>query len=78
MNHLQDNQVLSDSQHGFRAGYSYSCTTQLISLDLIEDISVNMDSHHQVNLILLDFSKAFDTVAYHHGSFINKTATLPN
>ena len=61
MNHLQDNQVLSNSQHGFRAGYS--CTTQLISL--IEDISFNMDAHKQVDLILLDFSKAFDTVPHH-------------
>ena len=34
MNHLQNNQVLSDSQHGFSAGFS--CTTQLVSL--IEDI----------------------------------------
>ena len=28
MNHLQNNQVLSDNQHGFRAGFS--CTTSLI------------------------------------------------
>ena len=61
MNHLQDNQVLSDSQHGFRAGYS--CTTQLVSL--IEDILFNMDACQQVDMILLDFSKAFDTVPHH-------------
>ena len=60
MNHLQNNQVLSDS-HGFRAGFS--CTTQLVSL--IEDISYNMDAHRQVDIILLDFSKAFDTVPHH-------------
>ena len=61
MNHLNDNQVLSDSQHGFRVGFS--CTTQLISLT--EDISLNMDAHRQVNLILLDFSKAFDTMLHY-------------
>ena len=61
MNHLQNNQVLSDNQHGFRAGFS--CTTQLVSL--IEDISFNMDARRQVDMILLDFSKAFDTVPHH-------------
>ena len=61
MNHLQNNQVLSDSQHGFRAGFS--CTTQLASL--IEHICYNMDARRQVDMILLDFSKAFDTVPHH-------------
>ena len=61
MNHLQNNQVLSDNQHGFRAGFS--CTTQLVSL--IEDISFNMDARRQVDMILLDFLKAFDTVPHH-------------
>ena len=61
MNHLKNNQVLSDSQHGFRAGFS--CTTQLVSL--IDDVSYNMDARRQVDMILLDFSKAFDTVPHH-------------
>ena len=51
------NDVLSDSQHGFRAGYS--CSTQLISL--IEDINFHMDHNVHIDMILLDFSKAFDT-----------------
>ena len=63
MNHLQNNQVLSDNQHGFRAAAGFSCTTQLVSL--IEDISFNMDAHCQVDMIHLDFSKVFDTVPHH-------------
>ena len=62
MTHLNRNDVLSGSQHGFRAGYS--CSTQLISL--IEDLNFHMDQNVQVDIILLDFSKAFDTVPYCH------------
>jgi len=51
MNHLNKNNVLSGSQHGFRAGYS--CSTQLVSL--IEDLNFLVD------MILL---KAFDTVPH--------------
>ena len=60
MSHLNRNDVLSGSQHGFRAGYS--CSTQLISL--IEDLNFHMDHNVQVDMILLDFSKAFDTVPH--------------
>ena len=57
MEHLQNHSVLSDFQHGFRPGYS--CHTQLI--DFIENIQHAMDQQKRVDLILLDFSKAFDT-----------------
>ena len=60
MSHLNRNDVLSGSQHGFRTSYSYS--TQLISL--IEDLNFHMDHNIQVDMILLDFSKAFDTVPH--------------
>ena len=60
MNHLDGNNVLSSSQHGFRTGYS--CSTQLVSL--IEDLNFHMDRNVQVDMILLDFSKAFDTVPH--------------
>ena len=52
--------VLADRQHGFRAGYS--CSTQLISLT--EEISPIMDALQQVDLILLDFPMAFDSVLH--------------
>ena len=49
-----------DLQHGFRE--RRSCETQLIIL--IDELSKNMQSRKQTDLILLDFSKAFDKVAH--------------
>ena len=60
MSHLNRNDVLSGSQHGFRVGYS--CSTQLISL--IEDLHFHMNYNVQVDMILLGFLKAFDTVPH--------------
>ena len=62
MDHVRLNNILIDNQHayGFRPGFS--CQTQLISL--IEDISHALDNQLQTDLIMLDFSKAFDTVAH--------------
>ena len=60
MDHVRLNNILIDNQHGFRPGFS--CQTQLISL--IEDISHDLDNQLQTDLIMLDFSKAFDTVAH--------------
>ena len=60
MDHLQLNNILINNQHGFRSGFS--CQTQLISL--IEDVSHALDNQLQTDLILLDFSKAFDTVPH--------------
>ena len=48
------------NQHGFRPGSS--CQNQSISL--IDDISCATDNHYQTDLILLDFSKTFDTVPH--------------
>ena len=41
---------------------NHSCQTQLILL--VIDILKAMDSYYQVDLILLDFTKAFDTVPH--------------
>jgi len=60
MNHLNENNILIENQHGFRA--NHSCVTQLIKLT--EDISFALDHQKQIDLILLDFSKAFDTVPH--------------
>jgi len=35
-----------------------------VKLNLVEDILVAMDQRHRVDIILLDFSKAFDTVPH--------------
>ena len=60
MNHLNQNNILIENQHGFRA--NHSCVTQLITLS--EDISFALDHQKQTDIILLDFSKAFDTVPH--------------
>ena len=50
----------NDYQYGFRQGHSSE--TPLITI--VEDILYAMDHHKQVDLILLDFRKAFDTVPH--------------
>ena len=60
MDHLNLNDVLIDNQHGFRS--NHSCVSQLIAF--IEDVSYALDHQKQVDIILIDFSKAFDTVPH--------------
>ena len=62
--HLDVNQILYDLQHGFRS--KRSCETQLTML--IEEIHRNIGK--QTDIILLDFSKAFDKV--NHAKLILK------
>ena len=51
---------VSDNQHGFR--WKQSCETQLIIT--IEEIARKLATGEQVDVILLDFSKAFDKVPH--------------
>ena len=60
MDHLNQNNILIENQHGFRS--NHSCVTQLITLT--EDISFALDNHKQTNIILLRLSKTFDTVPH--------------
>ena len=60
MDHLNQNNILIENQHGFRS--NHSCVTQLITLT--EDISSALDHQKQIDIILLDLSKAFDTVPH--------------
>ena len=53
-------QLLYDLQHGFRS--KRSCETQLVML--MEDLSRNAIKGQQTDLIMLDFSKAFDKVSH--------------
>ena len=57
MAHLDENKLLSDSQHAFRKGHS--CETHLIVV--INDWAKILDNRGQVNTFILDFEKAFDT-----------------
>jgi len=66
MGHLNQHHILSDYQHGFRT--KHSCETQLVTT--IDDLAKSLDNGKQVDMLILDFSKAFDTVA--HQRLINK------
>ena len=58
MQHLLDNNLIKDSQHGFMPGRS--CTTNLvIFLDKLTEI---LDQGKQADVFYLDFTKAFDKV----------------
>ena len=58
--HLEKHGILTDHQHGFRQ--RRSCETSLITT--IHDLTRNLQHNKQIDMILLDFSKAFDTVPH--------------
>ena len=60
MDHLEQNKILYDLQHGFRT--SRSCETQLISF--IQELACNNNSNIQTDVIVMDFAKAFDKVPH--------------
>ena len=58
MDYLENNNLISDSQYGFRKGRS--CITQL--LECIEEWSKQLDCNGEIDIIYLDFKAAFDKV----------------
>jgi ribonuclease P/MRP protein subunit RPP40 len=60
VNHLEKYKLIRDSQHGFTRGRS--CLTNL--LEFLEEVSANVDEGRPVDIIYLDFSKAFDKVPH--------------
>jgi hypothetical protein len=64
--HLDTHNILADHQHGFRRGRS--CETQLALS--IHDWAKTLNARGQVDVMLLDFSKAFDVVP--HKRLLNK------
>ena len=60
LNHLDKYNILSALQHGFRA--LRSCETQLITT--VQDLMSDYDNKRQVDVAVLDFAKAFDTVPH--------------
>ncbi|KAK7096441.1 hypothetical protein V1264_005737 [Littorina saxatilis] len=60
LSHLETNNILTNLNHGFRSGYSTE--TQLLTTT--EDLLSSYDRGRQVDMAILDFSKAFDTVPH--------------
>ena len=58
--HLESNGLLSHSQHGFRKGGS--CVSNF--LEFLDYVTKNLDNHNSVDVIYLDFAKAFDKVPH--------------
>ena len=60
LQHLTEYELISDNQHGFRP--KRSCSTQL--LGVLEDWSKALELHSPVDIMYLDFQKAFDAVPH--------------
>ena len=58
--HCTENNLLTDSQHGFRKNKSTSSNL----LEFMDDISKSIDMKDSVDVITVDFSKAFDVISY--------------
>ena len=59
-----------ESQHGFRGGRS--CDTQLVYT--VNDLEYNHETGTITDVIILDFSKAFDTVS--HRKLLHKLSSI--
>ncbi|XP_038671336.1 uncharacterized protein LOC119975618, partial [Scyliorhinus canicula] len=69
-NHLDRNNMIRDSQHGFVKGRS--CLTNLI--EFFEKVTEQVDKGRAVDVVYMDFSKAFDKVP--HGRLLQKIRRL--
>ena len=58
VHHLESNRLIKDSQHGFRKGRS--CLTNILTF--LDKVTSYIDSEFDVDVIFLDFAKAFDKV----------------
>ena len=60
VHHLEEKLLIGSFQHGFRKGRS--CLTNLLSfLDKVSDL---VDSRNSIDVVFLDFAKAFDKVPH--------------
>ena len=66
MNHFDYYSVLTDRHHGFRSKHSTESQLIITTKDLVKSLNNKL----QIDMIILDFSKAFDTVP--HNRLLNK------
>jgi len=66
VNHLASNDLINETQHGIRKGWY--CLTNL--LVLLDKFTRAVDGGNDLDVIFLDFAKAFDKAPSHR--FINK------
>jgi len=62
INHLSQNRLINESQHGFTFRHKKSCLTNL--LEYLEYVVNQIDAGDPVDVIYLDFQKAFDKVPH--------------
>lgn len=60
MSHFESHHILNGFQHGFRR--FHSCETQLVGF--INNVAKEMQNGGQTDVIVMDFSKAFDKVPH--------------
>ena len=60
VSHFIDNNLYVNCQHGFRK--KRSCVTQL--LEVMENVTTLLDEGQNIDIVYLDFKKAFDTVPH--------------
>ncbi|MEW8548554.1 MAG: reverse transcriptase family protein [Candidatus Thiodiazotropha sp.] len=60
LDHLESNKLLSDNQHGFTS--HRSCLTNL--LETLEEITSQLDNGEGIDIVFLDYRKAFDSVPH--------------
>ena len=58
--HMEQNDLLSDFQHGFRK--ERSCETQLITF--VDELAKSLCDGNEIDIAVMDFSKAFDVVPH--------------
>ena len=58
--HIESNKLMSDSQHGFRAGRS----VQTNMIEFLNTTTKWLDEGRSFDIIYLDFAKAFDKVCH--------------
>ena len=58
--YLISNNLLFESQHGFRENYS----TETATIELVDYLKIQIDNKHHPLCLFLDLSKAFDTINF--------------